>query len=310
MIESVFINYIASGSDGEEKIVGAGQLLGQVLINGILMSGIYALAASGMALAFGVVKFLNLAHGEFLMLAAYFGIIIFSTFGLDPLLMTPIAFLLFFILGAIFYKILVKPVLNRGELNQLLLTFGLSILLQNLALLLFGGTIRTISVPYRTNTISFGGISFGMARLAVLIIAIILLVGLYQILQHTRVGRSIRAVSQEPEGAALIGIDSESVYLIALGIAIGFAAVAGMMLSVILHAEPMVGFNFTLKSLAVVVVAGLGNIYGVLWASLLLGISESLVSAYLPNGTGWSEAVFFLMILIVLVFRRSGVSEA
>ena len=238
--------------------MSAGQLFGQALINGILISGIYALAASGLALAFGVVKFLNLAHGEFLMLAAYLGIFLFSSYGLDPLLMTPVVFTLFFILGAVYYKTLVKPVLKAGELNQLLLTFGISIFLQNLALILFGGTIRTISVPYRTHTISFWGINFGTARLLILLLSIVLLVGLYQVLQRTRVGRSIRAVSQEPEGAALVGIDSEAVYLIALGIAVGFASVAGMMLSIIFHAEPMVGFNFTLKGLAVVVMAGSG----------------------------------------------------
>ena len=289
--------------------MNVGQLFSQALINGILVSGIYALAASGLALAFGVVKFLNLAHGDFLMLAAYFGVIVFGAFGLDPLMMTPVVFVLFFILGALFYKVLVKPVLNAGELNQLLLTFGLSIFLQNLALLIFGGTIRTISVPYRSHTISFAGVNFGTARLFILLISIALMVTLYQILQRTRIGRSIRAVSQEPEGAALVGIDSESVYMVALGIAIAFASIAGMMLSVIFYAEPMVGFNFTLKGLAVVVVAGLGNVYGVLWASLLLGVSESLIGVYLPNGTGWSEAIFFLMILGVLVFRRSGESE-
>lgn len=289
--------------------MNVGQLFSQALINGILVSGIYALAASGLALAFGVVKFLNLAHGDFLMLAAYFGVIVFGAFGLDPLMMTPVVFVLFFILGALFYKVLVKPVLNAGELNQLLLTFGLSIFLQNLALLIFGGTIRTISVPYRSHTISFAGVNFGTARLFILLISIALMVALYQILQRTRIGRSIRAVSQEPEGAALVGIDSESVYMVALGIAIAFASIAGMMLSVIFYAEPMVGFNFTLKGLAVVVVAGLGNVYGVLWASLLLGVSESLIGVYLPNGTGWSEAIFFLMILGVLVFRRSGESE-
>ncbi len=289
-------------------MVYAGQLFGQALVNGILVSGIYALAASGLALAFGVVKFLNLAHGEFLMLAAYFGIIVFGSYGLDPLLMTPVVFILFFILGAAYYKALVKPVLKAGELNQLLLTFGISIFLQNLALLIFGGTIRTISVPYRTHTISFWGINFGTARLFILLLSIVLLVLLYQVLQRTRVGRSIRAVSQEPEGAALVGIDSESVYLIALGIAVGFASVAGMMLSIIFQAEPMVGFNFTLKGLAVVVMAGLGNVYGVIWASLLLGISESFIGVYLPNGTGWSEAIFFLMILGGLVLRQSRVS--
>lgn len=289
--------------------MNVGQLFSQALINGILVSGIYALAASGLALAFGVVKFLNLAHGDFLMLAAYFGVIVFGAFGLDPLVMTPVVFVLFFILGALFYKVLVKPVLNAGELNQLLLTFGLSIFLQNLALLIFGGTIRTISVPYRSHAISFAGVNFGTARLFILLISIALMVTLYQILQRTRIGRSIRAVSQEPEGAALVGIDSESVYMVALGIAIAFASIAGMMLSVIFYAEPMVGFNFTLKGLAVVVVAGLGNVYGVLWASLLLGVSESMIGVYLPNGTGWSEAIFFLMILGVLVFRRSGESE-
>lgn len=291
--------------------MNVGQLLGQALINGILVSGVYALAASGLALAFGVVKFLNLAHGEFLMLAAYCGVIVFSAYGLNPLLMTPVVFLIFFVLGAMFYKILVKPVINTGELNQLLLTFGLHIFLQNLALLIFGGTIRTISVPYRTHTISLAGINFGTARFFILLLSIVLLVTLYLVLQRTRVGRSIRAVSQDAEGAALVGIDSETVNVIALGIAVGLASIAGMMLSVVFHAEPMLGFNFTLKGLAVVVVAGLGNVYGVLWASLLLGVSESFFGVCLPSGTGWSEAIFFLMILGGLLFRarRSEVSE-
>lgn len=285
-------------------------LFGQALLNGILKSGLYALAATGMALAFGVVRILNLAHGDFLMLAAYFAIFLFSRFGCDPLAAIPVAFLLFFALGAVLYRGTIKPVLRAGELNQLLLTFGLSILIQNLALIFFGGNVKTIFVSYKTMTISLGGLSFGTGRLLTFLLAVVLLLALYLVLQRTRFGRAIRAVSQDPEGAALIGIAPEKINLYAFGLATGFAAVGGMMLSVILYAEPLIGLGFTMKSLAVVVVAGLGNIYGVFWASLLLGVAESLVSTFVPEGTGWAEAIFFLLIFFALIFKPRGVSQA
>lgn len=285
-------------------------LFGQALINGILKSGLYALAATGMALAFGVVRILNLAHGDFLMLAAYFAVFLFTRFGGDPLAVIPAAFLLFFGLGAVVYRGVIRPVLQAGELNQLLLTFGLSIFIQNVVLILFGGNVRTIFVPYRAATISLGDLSFGAGRLLTFLLAVLLLLALYFVLQRTRFGRAVRAVGQNPEGASLIGIEPEKINLCAFGIATGFAAVAGMMLSVILYAEPLIGMGFTMKSLAVVVVAGLGNIYGVFGASLLLGVAESLVSTFVPEGTGWSEAIFFVLIFLALIFKPRGVREA
>ncbi|GGM01095.1 branched-chain amino acid ABC transporter permease [Deinococcus aerophilus] len=275
----------------------------QTLLNGLLQSGIYALVASGLALAVGVVGIVNFAHGEFLMIGAFMAWAASAFLGVDPLLSLPIVAVAVFGVGALTYRVSIRHVLLAPELNQMLLTFGLGILLQNLALMLLGGNTRTVTTPYQASSLSFGELSIGGPKAIAFGLAAALLGALYFTLYRTVLGRQMRAVAQNRRGAQLIGIPVDRVYLIAFGVSCGLAAVAGVLVSVLLFASPTVGLVFALKAFAIIVMAGLGNLTGVLWASVILGVSEALVQTYVPGGGGWSDAVFFLMIFGTLVLR-------
>lgn len=275
----------------------------QTLINGLLQSGLYALVASGLALAVGVVGIVNFAHGEYLMIGAFLAWAGSALLGLDPLLTLPLVAVAVFGVGALTYRVSIRHVLLAPELNQMLLTFGLGILLQNLALMLLGGNTRTVSTPYQASSIQLADLSIGGPKAIAFVLAAALLGTLYAVLYRTTLGRQMRAVAQNRRGSQLIGIDVDRVYLIAFAASCGLAAVAGVLVSVLLFASPTVGLVFALKAFAIIVMAGLGNLTGVLWASVVLGVSEALVQTYVPGGGGWSDAVFFLMIFATLVLR-------
>lgn len=279
------------------------ELFLQTLINGLLVAGVYALVASGLALAVGVVGIVNFAHGEFLMVGAFVSYLMFTFAGIDPVLSLGIAALVAFVVGAVSYYGLIRPILNAPELNQMLLTFGLSIALQNLALLMFGGDTRVVSPPYQASTVSFGGLSFGLVPLVSFLLSLGLLSGLYWFLGRTRLGFAVRAVSQNRLAPGLLGIEKEQIYLLAFGLSAALAGIAGVMLSVTLNASPTVGAAYTLKAFAIIVMAGLGNLRGVIPAAMILALAEAFVSTYIPGGGGWVEAVFFLVIFAALTWR-------
>ncbi|ADV68174.1 branched-chain amino acid ABC transporter permease [Deinococcus maricopensis] len=275
----------------------------QTLLNGLLQSGIYALVASGLALAVGVVGIVNFAHGEFLMLGAFLAWGLSSALGLDPLISLPIAALATFAAGALTYRVSIRHVLLAPELNQMLLTFGLGIVLQNLALMLLGGNTRTVSTAYQGSSLHLASLTIGTPKLIAFALAAAILAGLYAVLYRTSLGQQMRAVAQNRRGAALIGLNVDRVYLIAFSVACALGGIAGVLVAVLLFASPTVGLVFSLKAFAIIVMAGLGNLTGVLWASVLLGVSEALVQTYVPGGGGWSDAVFFLLIFATLVQR-------
>jgi branched-chain amino acid transport system permease protein len=279
------------------------ELLLQTLINGILAAGIYALVASGLALAVGVVGIVNFAHGEFTMIGAFIAYLLFVGAGLDPFLSLGLAALVLFLVGAISYLGLIRPILAAPELNQMLLTFGLSVALQNIALLLFGADTRVVSTSYQGATLSLGGLSFGVPPLLAFGLSVGILAALYGFLDRTRLGLAVRAVAQNRLAPGLLGIETQQVYLLAFGLSAALAGVAGVMLSVMLYASPTVGFAYTLKAFAIIVMAGLGNLRGVVPAAIILALAEALVSTYVPGGGGWVEAVFFLVIFVALTWR-------
>jgi len=279
------------------------ELFLQTLMNGLLASGVYALVASGLAIALGVVGIVNFAHGEFLMIGAFLSYLLFVARGVDPVFSLGIAALALFLAGALVYRWLIRPVLLAPELNQMLLTFGLSIVLQNLALLLFGGDTRVVNPPYQGASLSLGFLAFGWVPLISFVLSYLLLFLLHAFLKRSRWGLAVRAVAQNRMAPGLLGIEIENVYAFAFGLSAALAGLAGVMLSVMLYASPTVGFIYTLKAFAIVVMAGLGNIAGVLWASLVLALAEAFVSTYVPGGGGWVEAVFFFVIFAALVLR-------
>lgn len=279
-------------------------LLAQGLVSGVLSAGVYALVSVGLALAIGVIGVVNFAHGEFLMVGAFLAYQLFVSLGLDPLLSLIFVAPALFVIGAVLYQSTIRYVLEAPELNQMLLTFGLSIVLQNLALLIWGGDPRSISgVPYRAEGLRLAGVSVGVVPLGSFAISLVLVMALYTLLARSRLGRAMRAVAQNRVGASLVGLEVNRIYLVAFGLSALLAGIGGVMIAVIQSPTPTVGFAFTLKAFAIVVLAGLGNIRGIVWASLAVAVSESLVATLVPNGDALRNAVFFAIIFIVLVVR-------
>ncbi len=279
-------------------------LLAQGIVSGVLASGLYALVAVGLALAIGVIGVVNFAHGEFFMVGAFLAYQLFVSFGFDPLLSLLFVAPALFVIGAVIYLSTIRFVLRAPELNQMLLTFGIGIVLQNLALLIWGGDPRTISnVPYRSVGYQIGGISVGLVPLGSFLISLVLVVALYLVLARTPLGRAMRAVAQNRIGASLVGLEVDRIYLVAFALSALLAGIGGVMIAVIQSPTPTVGFAFTLKAFAIVVLAGLGNIRGIVWASLTVALSESLVATLVPNGDALRNAVFFAIIFVVLVLR-------
>jgi len=279
-------------------------LLPQALVSGVLAAGLYALVSVGLALAIGVIGIVNFAHGEFFMVGAFFAYQLFVSFGFDPLLSILFVAPALFLIGAILYQTTIRFVLKAPELNQMLLTFGIGIILQNLALSIWGGDPRSIgAVPYRAIGIQLGNVSIGLVPLGSFVISVILVGGLYYMLARTPIGRAMRAVAQNRIGAGLVGLEVNRVYLIAFALSALLAGIGGVMIAVIQSPTPTVGLGFTLKAFAIVVLAGLGNIRGIVTASLIVAVSESLVATLVPNGDSLRTAVFFAIIFGTLVYR-------
>ena len=279
----------------------------QVLVNGILQSGIYMITTLGLALAVGVVGILNLAHGEFLMVGAFLSVILYG-FGIDPLLSVIIASFIILLLGVGVYEVSLKKVLDSQEVNQLLLTFGISIVFQNRAVLYAGSKeVMAIDPSYRSLAWDVGGVGISFSKTLVFIIALILVLSLFYILNKTKLGKSMRAVEQNKYGSYVVGINAAKIFKISFGISVALAGLAGVLLSIVLYATPFMGFGHTLKAFAIIMMAGMGNLRGILWSAIILGIIESALGTYVPGGSGWSEGIFFFIILIILLVKPEGI---
>ncbi|MDZ7708485.1 MAG: branched-chain amino acid ABC transporter permease [Trueperaceae bacterium] len=279
-------------------------LILQAVVSGVLASGLYALVSVGLALAIGVIGIVNFAHGEFFMIGAFLTYQLFVSFGVDPVFSLLFVAPALFLLGAVIYRTTIQYVLEAPELNQMLLTFGLGIVLQNLALLIWGGDPVSISgIAYRSIGYRIGGISVGLVSLVSFAVSILLVAGLYLALSRSRTGRAMRAVAQNRVGASLVGLEVNRVYLVAFALSALLAGIGGVMIAVIQSPTPTIGLAFTLKAFSIVVLAGLGNIRGVLVASLVVALAESLVATLVPNGGTLSNAVFFAIIFLALIWR-------
>lgn len=279
-------------------------LLPQALVSGVLAAGLYALVSVGLALAIGVIGIVNFAHGEFFMIGAFLTYQLFVSFGFDPLISLLFVAPIMFIIGAGIYASTIRFVLKAPELNQMLLTFGIGIILQNLALLIWGGDPRTIgSVAYRSLGWQIGNVSIGAVSLGSFIISMILVVGLYLLLAKSPLGRGMRAVAQNRVGASLVGLEVNKIYLVAFALSALLAGLGGVMIAVIQSPTPVIGLAFNLKAFSIVVLAGLGNIRGIIGASLIVALSESIVATMVPDGDALRNAVFFAIIFVVLIHR-------
>ncbi len=275
----------------------------QALINGLLRGAIYGLVALGLTLIWGVMRVINLAHGEFIILGAYTAFWMFTLYSLQPLVSLLIGIPLGFIIGIIIYLALVKRVVNGPELSSLLVFFGLSMIIQNIMLTYWTADVRGLPTLYAS--INFGSITIIGDRLIASLIALILAVLLLVLLKYTYFGRSIRAVVQDTDAAMLMGVNVNYVYMMSMSIGIILTFLGGVLIALTSPFTPYQGGIYTLYSFLVVVLGGLGNPLGSLFGGLLIGIIESYTATYWSSGL--SPAVAFVLLIIILIIKPEGI---
>jgi branched-chain amino acid transport system permease protein len=277
-------------------------MLAQVLVSGILAGALYAMVALGLALIFGVMRVINIAHGPLLMLGAYTTWFLWAQFGLNPYLSLPISMALLFLLGVVLQRTLVFRVIEAPELSSLLLTFGVSIALVNLAQLAFTSDLR--AVEFITGSWLVGPVALSKPRTIAFGFAAGITALAFVFLQKTRLGKAIRATSQSREVAMVCGIDVRRIHLLSFGLASALAAAGGTLIAVMVAIQPEMGQIWTFKSFLVIVLGGAGNYPGALLGGLLLGLVEQLASLFLT--TQLSEAVAYVLLVLALLVRPTG----
>lgn len=280
----------------------------QLLLFGAVWGGLYALIATGLNVIFGVMKILNIAHGELLMLGAYFTFWLFTLWDVSPLVSMPLAAAAMFVLGVLIQKGLIEILLARSpsavafENATLIVFFGMLLIIQNLALLAWSSDYRIVS--YMTDPVRLGPLSVAGNRLLVLAIALLLTLALHVALKRSMLGKAIRAVSQDRTTARLMGIDVGKVGLVGFGIGAAVAGAAGSLAATVYVVTPTIGLLFTIKAFTVMVVGGLGSPVGALVAGLSLGILESFASFLL--GAEFKDVVGYMLLISFIVLKSRG----
>ena len=276
----------------------------QLLINGIVIGVIYALVAMGLSLIFGVLEIVNFAHGEFYMLGAMLAYFLAAdtTLGYWPTIV--IVTVVALCLGFVLYEALLGRIHGEGFERSILLTLGLSMVLQNGAVFLFTTTPKMIVSSLTYSNIAFGGLHLPVLRLYALALGLAAFAALYLILHRTNVGRAMRGVAQNRDAALMVGIDPRAVSRLALAIGIGLSGLAGAALAPVYAVEPLMGVSFVFKAFAIIIIGGLGNISGAAVAAVALGVLESLMSGFLPLVL--VDAFAFVAMIAILLFRPQG----
>jgi branched-chain amino acid transport system permease protein len=280
----------------------------QTLVFGLFVGGIYGIAAMGLALVFGVLKMLNIAHGELLMLGGYVSFWVFITFGMDPfisLLVTiPALFIIGLLLDRVVYRHVVRLAGEEKIKNSLLVSFGLTLVIQNMAQWGFTADERTIQVAYAGEGLNLLGVILPYTRLASLLIALVVALTLNYFLHHTYPGKAILATAEDWEAAELAGINIHRVYMMTFALGASLASIAGTFVAVTYGVSPSIGIIWTLKALIVVVLAGTGSILGAFPAGILLGVVEAVSGAFI--GSTYREVIGLVVFVLVLILRPQG----
>jgi len=276
----------------------------QVVVNGILIGGVYGIAALGLGLVWGVMSVVNVAHGDLLIFFAYMTWVLVAVQNLPPFVALVLLLPTGFLMGMLLYRLLVRHLVRRTdvELMSLVLFFGLSAVVYGFSSYQWGADLRSMPVPLPTFRLS--GLVLPGTRVAAFVIGGGLVVALQWFLRKTYWGKAIRAVAQSRDAARALGIDPDQVSAVAFGIALAYAGVAGALIAMTSPLSPSLGVAFAGRSFAVVVLGGLGNPIGTLAAGLILGLAESLSTLWLTFGL--SPAVAFVLLIIVLIVRPTG----
>jgi branched-chain amino acid transport system permease protein len=279
-------------------------LLGQAALNGFLFGGLYSLMAVGLSLIFGVMRVINIAHGDMMVWGSYLALLLALHLGLDPFLSFALCAGALFLLGAAVQRGLVDRVLEAPHVMQILLMLGVALVLENAALVLFGPDTRRTESAYGLATLWLGPLFVDLARLLTFGVSLGLSLALYLFLFRTRLGRLIRAASDNPYGALVIGADVTRVYTVAFGIGAACVGAAGALMGALLPFSPTSGFAFTVTSFNIVIIGGMGSLTGAFLAGLLVAVAENLGAVLLVPSL--KELVSFVLLILILLFRPQG----
>jgi branched-chain amino acid transport system permease protein len=274
----------------------------EILIRGLMLGSLYAIVGMGLTLVWGVVGIVNIAHGEFVMLGAYFAFWAFSLLHVNPLFSFVLSVPLFFFFGMMIHKRITERLIKAPELSALILTFGMSILIWNLAQFFWTNTYR--SVPYLTGNFQIVGLVFAKSKTISFFLAIGITIALFAFLKYSKVGKGIRATSQNSEVALVCGINTMKMRAVTFGMGIGLAGAAGAIVSLQWVIFPQMGASYVSKAFAIVVLGGLGNIQGAMVGGLIIGILESLVTQYMT--AKMAQIIPSMIILLILLLKPTG----
>ena len=281
------------------------EILPQTIANGIIIGGTYALMAIGLTLVFGFMDLVNFAHGELYMLGAYFAFTFIVGMGMPYLIGLPLAAAAVMVLGYLLDRVLFRPLRGQDTLVRMLTTVGLSIILPKLAIIIWNPVPKRVPIPIQANPLVLGSVRLAPVHLMVVLVAFAVIVAFHLFLQYTKGGTAMRATFQDPEVAAAMGIDIDRIYGYTFAIGVGMAAIGGALLSMVYIIMPTMGSMATMKAFSVVILGGLGNFMGAIVGALIIGISETLAATY--ASTGYKDAVAFLLLVLILLVKPSGI---
>ena len=280
-------------------------LLPAGIINGLMFGAIYALVALGLTLIYGVLHIINFAHGAMLMLAMYMAYFLFKILNIDPyvaiLIVTPISF----VFGYTIYRWGIGKLSGGRDQNILLITLGLSIILENSALVFFTGDQQTISLPYSYEAFDLGFLYLSYPKVISFVASLVICLLLWMLMTFTDLGKAIRAVAKQREGARLVGIDVEHVFAVTFGIGVACLGAAGCMLLPIFYVDPYTGNIFVIVAFTIVVLGGMGSIVGALLGGFIIGITESVGGLILGESLG--QVGISLIFILILIFKPTGI---
>ena len=280
-------------------------LLPAGIINGLMFGAIYALVALGLTLIYGVLHIINFAHGAMLMLAMYMAYFLFKILNIDPyiaiLIVTPAGF----VFGYTIYRWGIGKLSGGRDQNILLITLGLSIILENSALVFFTGDQQTISLSYSYEAFDLGFLYLSYPKVISFVASLVICLLLWMLMTLTDLGKAIRAVAKQREGARLVGIDVEHVFAVTFGIGVACLGAAGCMLLPIFYVDPYTGNIFVIVAFTIVVLGGMGSIVGALLGGFIIGITESVGGLILGESLG--QVGISLIFILILIFRPTGI---
>jgi branched-chain amino acid transport system permease protein len=280
-------------------------ILVTVVVSGVMQGGVYAMFAVGLTLIFGVMRIINAAHGEMVMMGAYLTWVSFFYLGVDPLLSLVLTLPVAFLFGVAVQKLLLNAAVGAPELTGLLITFGLGLTMIYTAELIFTTDFRTI--PYAPGTIQLTStIAVGRNRMISFAMAVVISLAVYLFLKLTRLGKAVRATALNAEVAMVCGINVRWIYLVTTGLAAALAVAGGALVSIQFGFNPETGVVYTLQAFAIVILGGRGNYVGALIGGLMLAVLENLVSLMVPNGTAMVELAAYGLMIFVLLIRPGG----